>query len=429
MKVAVVGLGRVGLPVAAVIAGRGHEVTGCDIDAARVSAVARGDNPFPEEAGLGGLLAEVVAARRLRATTDTTAGVAGCEAVLCAVAVDLDGVGRADLRAIEAASRAIGVGLAPGALVVFATTVPPGTVRGALAPLLEADGRRLGCDFSVAASPERLFMGRMLADLRAYPKVVGGVDVGSGERAAAFFWEALGSETLVLASAEAAELSKVAEGVYRDLNIALANELAQVADHFGVDVQEVIAAANSQPFSHIHTPGVGVGGHCIPVYPRFLTGGGAPSSLAAAGRAVNEAMPAYLARRLDESLAGGLAGKRCLVLGLAFRPNVAVTAHTNAVDLLRELSGRGAQVWGHDVLLDRATVAALGFREAPEPLAGYDVAIAHALHDAYAPLVWGRIAPLVLDARNALDRAAVEVSGARYLGAGRPLSPYGETKR
>ncbi len=429
MKVAVVGLGRVGLPVAAAIAGRGHEVTGCDIDAERVAAVTRGINPFPEETGLGDLLAEAVAARRLRATTDTSAGVAGCEAVLCTVAVDLDGAGRADLRTIKAAARAIGAGLAPGTLVVFGTTVPPGTARRTLAPLLEVGGRRLGRDFSVAASPERLFMGRVLEDIGAYPKVVGGVDAGSGEHAAAFFREALGSETLELTSAEAAELSKVAEGVYRDLNIALANELAQAADHFGVDVREVIAAANSQPFSHIHTPGAGVGGHCIPVYPRFLMEGGAPSSLAGAGRAVNEAMPAYLVQRLDEAVAGGIAGKRCLVLGLTFRPNVAVTAHTNAVDLLRELTERGARVWGHDALLDDNEVAVLGFRAATEPLAGYDIVIVHALHAAYTSLPWGRIAPLVLDARNALDRDALEVAGVRYLGVGRPPASYGETKR
>jgi len=421
VKVAVVGLGRVGLPIATAIAGRGHDVVGCDIDPQRVAMVQRGENPFPEEAGLGELLGDVTANGHLRTTTDTTEGAASSDTVLCTVAVDLDAGGRADLHGISAAARAISAGLRPGALVIFDTTVPPSTTRQILAPLLEEGGKQLGSDFSVAFSPERLFMGRVLEDLPKYPKVVGGLDAESGTRAVDFFREALGSEVIELASAEAAELSKVAEGVYRDLNIALANELAQAADLFGADVSEVIAAANSQPFSHIHTPGAGVGGHCIPVYPRFLMQGEAPSTLAAAGRAANDAMPAYLVGRLDE-IAGGLAGKRCLVLGLTFRPDVAVTAHTNAVDLLRELAGRGAKVWGHDALLSPEAIAALGFTPAAEPLARYDVAIVHALHAAYRSFAWGQIAPLVLDARNALDRGAVEATGARYVGAGRPLT-------
>src|SRR5690606_33351985 len=129
----------------------------------------------------------------------------------------------------------------------------------------------------------------------------------------------LGADVMQMGSAEAAELSKLAEGVYRDLNIALANEMARTADVYGVDINEVVAAANSQPYCHLHTPGTGVGGHCIPVYPRFLIQSGAPSSLAALGRDVNDAMPGYAVQRLNELL-GGIRGRRVLVLGLTFRP-------------------------------------------------------------------------------------------------------------
>jgi UDP-N-acetyl-D-mannosaminuronic acid dehydrogenase len=300
-----------------------------------------GQHPIPDDAGLGRLLAEVVAAGPLTATTDTAAAVAQCETVLFAVAVDVDDEGRADLGALKAAAADVARGLTPGTLCIFDTTLPIGTTRTLLAPLLEAGGLKLGRDFSVAFSPERLLMGRVIEDLTKYPKIVGGVDPRGGERAAQFYREVFGGEVILLADAETAELSKLAEGVYRDVNIALANELAMVADRYGIDITEVTRAANSQPYSHLHVPGTGVGGHCIPVYPRFLIQGDGPSDLAALGRQVNDAMPAYAAQRVEELL-GGLQGKRVLIMGLTFRPNVAVTSHTNAVDLLREFGAQGA---------------------------------------------------------------------------------------
>ena len=422
MNVAVIGIGRIGLPIAAKIASNGHHVVGCDLDAGRVAMVNRGENPIPDEAGLGDLLARVVASGNLRATTDTAGSVGRCETVLFAVAVDVDGAGRADLRSLLSAADDVARGMKPGTLCIFDTTLPVGTTRRELAPRLEAAGLRLGPDFSVAFSPERLLMGRVIEDLGKYPKVVGGVDPAGGERAAAFFHEALGVEAMLLSSAETAELSKLSEGVYRDLNIALANELAQVADAHGVDISEVIRAANSQPYCHIHVPGTGVGGHCIPVYPQFLVQGSGPSDLAALGRRVNDAMPGYAAGRVAR-IVGGLSGKRVLILGLTFRPDVAVTPHTNAVDLLREFRARGADVRGHDPLLTEEGVRALGFDPAPAPLQGYDVAVLHAYHRVYRDLDWRTIAPLLVDARNALDRAAVEAAGVRYVGIGRPVSP------
>jgi len=423
MNVAVIGIGRIGLPLSAAIAGAGHQVFGCDINAERVALVNRGENPIPDEAGLGELLRRVVASGHLRATTDTIAAVGQCEAVLFAVAVDVNDEGTADLTPLFAAADTVGRGIRPGTLCIFDTTLPIGTTRAELAPRLESGGLKLGRDFSVAFSPERLLMGRVIEDLKKYPKLVGGVDPEGGPRAAAFYKRAFGDDAnvRVLANAETAELTKLAEGAYRDLNIALANELAQVADAYGIDIAEVTGAANSQPYSHIHTPGTGVGGHCIPVYPRFLIQGRGPSALSSLGRDVNDAMPRYAAERVA-GLIGGLEGKRVLILGLTFRPNVAVTPHTNAVDLLREFAGRGAVVHGHDALLSEAGVRSLGFEPAAEPLEGYDVAVVHAYHDAYHGCDWRRIAPLVLDARNAMDRAPLEAAGVRYLGIGRPVS-------
>jgi len=340
--------------------------------------------------------------------------------VLFAVRVDVDESGRADLQYLFAAAEEAGKGLQPGALCIFDTTLPVGTTRRELAPRLEVGGRKLGRDFHVAFSPERLLMGRVIEDLTKYPKVVGGVDPDATGKAAAFYREVFGGEVIEMQSAEAAELSKLAEGAYRDLNIALANELAMVADVHHIDVTEVIRAANSQPYSHIHVPGTGVGGHCIPVYPRFLMQGEGPSALSALGRQVNDAMPGYVVDRAAE-LAGGLGGKHVLILGLTFRPDVAVTFHTNAVDLLREFESRGAIVRGHDALLSDAGVRELGFEPALS-LAGFDVAVVHSNHRQYAELDWRAIAPLVVDARNALDRGRIEAAGVRYLGVGRPAT-------
>jgi nucleotide sugar dehydrogenase len=423
MNVAVIGIGRIGLPLAATIASRGHRVFGCDVNAALVERVNRGENPIPDEAGLDTMLRQVLDAGTFRATTGTAEAVADSQVILFAVRVDVDAQGRADLQYLFNAAEEAAKGLQPGALCIFDTTLPVGTTRHELAPRLEASGKRLGIDFHVAFSPERLLMGRVIEDLTKYPKVVGGVDPEGGERAAAFYREVFGGEVILLDNAEAAELSKLAEGAYRDLNIALANELAMVADVHGIDITQVIRAAISQPYSHIHVPGTGVGGHCIPVYPRFLMQGEGPSALPALGRHVNDAMPAYVVERAG-ALAGGLEGKRVVILGLTFRPDVAVTFHTNAVDLLREFTDRGANVWGHDALLSEAGVRELGFEPAGE-LAGYDIAVIHSNHRAYANFDWAALAPLIVDARNALDRDAIERSGAGYLGVGRPPTGRG----
>ncbi len=422
MNVAVVGIGRIGLPVAATIASRGHRVFGCDINAELVAKVNRAENPLPDEAGLGEMLRQVIASGNLIATTDTVGAVARCDAVTFSVAVDVDESGRADLRNLFAAAESVAKGMKAGTLCIFDTTLPVGTTRRELAPRLESNGMKLGRDFSVAFSPERLLMGRVIEDITKYPKVVGGVDPAGGDRAAAFYREILGGDVIQMASAESAELSKLSEGAYRDLNIALANELAQVADLYGIDINEVIRAANSQPYCHLHVPGTGVGGHCIPVYPRFLMQGEGPSSLPARGRQVNDAMPGYAAERVNQ-LIGGLDGRMVLILGLTFRPNVAVTPHTNAVDLLREFTSRGAVVRGHDALLSEAGIRELGFEPASEPFGGYDVVVVHAYHRQYEALDWSKVAPLVVDARNALDRERVEAQGVRYLGIGRPPTP------
>ena len=172
---------------------------------------------------------------------------------------------------MDAAVESIVPGVHAGSLVIFETTLPVGDTRDRYAPrLAEASGLALEETLFVAFSPERLYSGAALRNLATYPKLVGGLGAASTARAAAFYESVLDAEVVAMSSAEAAEFAKLADTTYRDVNIALANEFARYADRIGVDITEVIAAANSQPYSHIHQPGLGVGGHCIPVYPHFL---------------------------------------------------------------------------------------------------------------------------------------------------------------
>ncbi len=287
MRAVVVALGKVGLPLAARLTLAGHDVTGADIDERVVGLVNAGTPPFAGEAGLAAAMAGAVAEGRLRATSDTTAAVAeGPELVVAVPPLMVDAAAEPDWRILDAVVADIGAGLRPGTTVAIETTVPVGATRQRIAPALAAaSGLRPEEDFHLVFSPERVYSGRVLADLDTYPKLVGGLSAAGEARGVELYRAFLDAEVWAMGSAEAAELAKLAETTYRDVNIALANELARYADRVGVDVMRVIAASNSQPFSHIHRPGVAVGGHCIPVYPRFyLQGHPRPACPAPHGR-------------------------------------------------------------------------------------------------------------------------------------------------
>ncbi len=424
MRIAVVGLGHIGLPLAVQYAGRGHAVTGADIDGRIVDAINAGVSPHDDEEALISGVPRLVAAGMLRATTETAAAVGDAEAVVVIVPVLVDRERQIDYSQIDAATTEIARGLRPGTLVVYETTLPVGTTRTRLGPMLSAgSGLEPDVDFTLAFSPERVLVGRVLLDLRRYPKVVGGTSEQATRRAVEFYRGVLdpGTEVRAVASAEAAEMTKLAETTYRDVNIALANEYARFAAARGIDVTEVIEAANSQPYSHIHLPGVGVGGHCIPVYPHFLFNGDPDLRLPPEARRINEGMAAWTVSAIAERL-GDLAGAGVLVLGLAYRADVREDAFSSAFRLRDELVAAGARVLGHDPYFDPAHLEAAGFEpydlEAPVPVRA---AIVQAGHAAYLGQDWGAIPELELlvDGRNVLDRAAVEAAGVAYLGIGR----------
>ena len=289
--------------------------------------------------------------------------------------------------------------------------------------LAEGSGFELDRDFHLAFSPERVLVGRVLLDLHRYPKIVGGTSEESTRRAVDFYRAVLdeGTEVRAVASADAAELVKLAETTYRDVNIAYANELAQYAARHGIDVTEVIESANSQPYSHIHQPGVGVGGHCIPVYPHFLFNGDPELRIPPLAREINQGMGAFTIDAIEDKL-GSLDGQPVLVLGIAYRGDVREDAFSSAFPLRDELLAAGARVYGHDPYFDAEHLRRVGFEpydlDHPEPIR---VAILQAAHAAYLDMDPGAIPGLELfvDGRNAIDRKPYERAGIGYVGIGR----------
>jgi len=416
MRVAVVGLGKIGLPLAVQYASSGVRVTGLDVDQRVVGAVNAGREPFPGEHGLSEALTAVVEAGALRATCDPASAIEDAEVVVVVVPLVVTGDGEPDFRAMDAATESVGRALAPGTLVAYETTLPVGTTRHRWVPRLEAaSGLVQGDDFDVVFSPERVLTGRVFADLRRYPKLVGGLSARGADRARAFYERVLqfddrpdlGRPNGVwdLGTAEAAELAKLAETTYRDVNIALANEFAVFAGRNGIDVDVVIDACNSQPYSHLHRPGIAVGGHCIPVYPQLYLWNDPDASVVSTARRRNAAMPEHAVAVL-ERLHGDLAGERVVVLGASYRGSVQETAFSGVFGTVAALRARGALASVSDPLYTDAELVGLGLvpHRAGAPV---EAAIVQADHAEYATLGEDSFPGVrtLLDGRRVIDTA------------------------
>ncbi len=395
MKIAVIALGKIGLPLAVQFASKGHEVVGVDVNPATVAAVNAGREPFPGEAHLQELLSELVPAGRLRATTEYADAVPGADAVVLVVPLFVDENAVPDFGWMATATRRLAEPLTPGTLVAYETTLPVGTTRTRWKPMLEeGSGLVEGTGFHLVFSPERVLTGRVFADLRKYPKLVGGLSP-AGAAAAVEFYESVldfddrpdlarGNGVWDLGSAEAAEMAKLAETTYRDVNIGLANQFAQYAATAGIDIYQVIEASNSQPYSHIHQPGIAVGGHCIPVYPRLYLWNDPAATVVRAAREANAGMPDYTVGLL-EGVHGDLAGQRVVVLGAAYRGGVKETAFSGVFPAVEALRARGAEVLVHDPLYSDDELARFGWTPY-HPGESVDAAIVQADHPEYREL-------------------------------------------
>ncbi|HEX3592155.1 MAG TPA: nucleotide sugar dehydrogenase [Pseudonocardiaceae bacterium] len=371
MRIAVIALGKIGLPLAVQFAAKGHEVVGVDVNAEVVDLVNRAVEPFPGEAHLQEKLTELVPSGALRATTDYADAVPGADAVVLVVPLFVDDEARPDFGWLDAATEELARHLTAGTLVSYETTLPVGTTRNRWKPMLEkGSGLVEGVDFHLVFSPERVLTGRVFADLCKYPKLIGGLSEDGAAKATEFYEAVLDFDERTdlprrngvwdLGSAEASELAKLAETTYRDVNIGLANQFARFAATAGIDVHQVIEASNSQPYSHIHQPGIAVGGHCIPVYPRLYLWNDPDATVVRAAREANAGMPDYTIGLL-EGAHGALTGARVAVLGAAYRGGVKETAFSGVFATVEALRSRGATPLVHDPMYTDDELRGLDF--------------------------------------------------------------------
>lgn len=429
MKIAVVALGKIGLPLAVAFAKKGHHVIGCDVNQKTIDLINAGKEPFPGENFLAEYLADVIASGHLRATTDTTKAVSESDAVVIVVPLFVNEEGIPDFGWMDAATEKIAAGLKPGTLVSYETTLPVGTTRTRFAPALEkGSGLKAGEDFHLVFSPERVLTGRVFADLRKYPKLVGGINEASTNAGIAFYESVLDFDDRPdlqekngvwnLGTSEASEMAKLAETTYRDVNIALANQFAIFAEGANIDIAKVIAASNSQPYSHIHQPGIAVGGHCIPIYPRFYLWNDPLATVVSSARAANAAMPEHAVKLLADNF-GDLAGKKVVVLGISYRGGVKESAFSGIFGVVTALKSRGANVVVHDPMYSDEEIVGLGF--APYSLGGpVDALILQADHKEYKSLTKANFPGVqaVVDGRRTMDSKNFEGVVFRVIGAG-----------
>jgi nucleotide sugar dehydrogenase len=441
--VTVVGLGYVGVCVAATLASRGLDVVGLDVDRTLVEELEQGRCRFREER-LADLIREVRASGALRPTTDPGA-VSEADVVVIAVGTPVRPDGSLADGQLRSACEALAVRLRPGQLVVLKSTVPPGTTRDLVRPLLEAGGLTSGADFALAFTPERLSEGAALRELGTLPIIVGGLDESATAAAGAFWARALGVEVITVDSPETAEIVKIATNSWIDVNIAVANELAKYCALHGVDMLDVISAANSLPKGsgnvNILLPSVGVGGSCLTKDPLMLLESagrqGLDLSTVRAGREANDGMPGYTTRLITEGLASlgvDLTGARVAVLGLAFKNNTGDLRATPVRGVVEALAKAGVDLRLFDPLVDTDEAERLfGIRPATtldEAVRDADGLAVLAFHREFTTVDFGALpvaSPcLLVDGRAYLPKEKISELSARgyaYRGIGRPAWP------
>lgn len=424
MRITVVGGGRMGLPLGCVFGKHGASVAIADKNSDLVWDIQGGRCPY-EEPGLAGLMSELSAAGRLSATTDTSTAASRSDAIVIIVPAHLTADRDIDFSILQAASADVGRGLQRGALVVYETTVSVGGTRRKLIPVLEENsGLKAGSDFLVGYSPERVKANLVLERLEKTPKVVGGFDAASLARTVQLYRDYLGAPVDEVGSIEAAEMTKLLGMLYRDVNIALANELAAFCELAGVDFDRVRSSANSDGEANVLLPGIGVGGHCTPVYPYFLTREsrrmGMTQRLSETAREINDQQPGRQLGRVAK-LWKPLEGQPVHLLGLGFRPGVKVDTFSPAYRLHTELRALGARVTISDPYYTSDELSSLGFQPG-EPGEAKVVVLNTAHHEFASPDLagWRRAGvEVLLDGRNLWNQGQAEAAGLLYFGIGR----------
>jgi len=421
-RVGVIGLGYVGLPLALLFEEAGFPVLGLDVDPKKAEALHRGES-YIRHIGAD-KVARAFRSGRIEATTDFDR-LAECDAVLVCVPTPLGRHREPDLSYIRSTAQEVGQRLRPGQLVVLESTTYPGTTREELLPVFEGRGLVHGTDFFLAFSPEREDPGNRQFHTQNIPKVVGGIDPAAQEIAVALYQAAI-ERVVPVSSPEVAEAAKLLENIFRAVNIALANEMKLVLDRMGINVWEVIDAANTKPFGFMpFYPGPGLGGHCIPLDPFYLTWKAAEYGVWArfielAGE-VNTAMPAYVVDRTARALnrhGRSLRGARILVLGLSYKADIDDDRESPSFEIIERLRAEGAEVSYCDPYIPVARPGRehdIGLSSVPctgEEFARHDALVVSTAHSDFREPSLYRDAKLVVDTRNLMAPLGFGVAGA-----------------
>jgi len=436
--VAVIGLGWMGLPTACLFGEAGADVMGVDSNPEVVEKVNRGESHLAEP-GLPQLLKRLISEKRLRATSNIQEAASQSDAIILLVPTLIDEQRSADYSAVENSCRDIGKGIQSGCLLIFESTCGPGVTERVVKSTLEKySGLKAGVDFGLAYSPIRAMGGRALRDIQSYPKVVGAIDEKSLEAASALLSTIVKGEIVKVRDIKTAEASKLFEAVYRDVNIALANEFAMLCEKAEIDYDEAREAANTlKEYCHLHIAGVGVGGHCLPVYPYLLASEGerleARLKLVLNAREINDAMPSHTARLVANGLrASGrsVKGSKVVVLGISYRANVKETRFSPSIELITLLKRRGARVVVFDPKFSATEIADMGYATEPTLKACIEKASCVVMtvpHDEFRGIDPRELAAsisksaVVVDCAHILNPSLVEKAGLIYRGIGRGL--------
>ncbi|NJE02066.1 nucleotide sugar dehydrogenase [Thermococcus sp. JdF3] len=427
VTIAVYGMGKMGLPLAAVFADHGARVIGVDINEKVVEMINKGENHVKEEPGLDELVRKNVEVGRLRATTDGVWAAKQADVMVILVPTLTDERGNLKLGPVYDVAEKISQGLERGDIVITEATMPPGTTES-LIPILEKSGLELG-EFGLAHAPERTMTGTAIRDITGqYPKIVGASDENTLEAVIGIYETINRKGVIPMSSIKAAEAVKVFEGVYRDVNIALANELAMWCEEHGLDALEIFQAANTQPYCHLHMPGAGVGGHCIPVYPWFVINLAKKTNprLIKTAREINDSMPHHVVELTIKGLneiGRPLKGSNILVLGLTFRGGVREFMKAAAKPIIQELKEWGANVYAYDPLCTPEDAERFG-AEWKEDFKDIDAIVITADHKEFKELDLERVAKemrnrVIVDGRNVLKPEEVQKQRFMYLRVGK----------
>lgn len=398
-NICILGLGYIGLPTASILATNGFEVTGVDVNPQVVETVNRGGIHI-QEPGLHTLVQAAVKSGYLRATSE----VGPADVFIIAVPTPITDDKRADLTYVRDAGHMIAPVLQAGNLVILESTVPPGTCANVLQPVLEESGLKAGTDFALAHCPERVIPGRTVKELIQNDRVIGGIDRPSAEEALRLYKKFVEGK-IYLTDCTTAEMTKLMENTYRDVNIALANELALICEEMGISAWEVVELANLHPRVNIHSPGPGVGGHCIAVDPWFIVERFPETArIIGMGRGINDGMPAHVIQRVREVL-DGVAAPRVAVLGVSYKGNIDDARATPALPIIQGLEEAGIKVAIYDPHIREFEYELSSLQEA---LAGADCILLLADHDEFKFLYPQELGKLmrqrvVLDTRNTLS--------------------------